>query len=593
PARLYHWVQMGVLTQLTAASLLGCFGKEVQKVSALLLEHHLVHILVTDAHGLSMRTPKLSEACQLIESMKGREVMRKMAYETPERIIRGEPVAPDEPIPISARSSRFSLRKRFFSFSLKMFALTLLLSACMPASGPAIREIHPEERTSISWSKENVRWELQRKPAAPTPSSKPESGGGAIQQIETAKISQAAEEKIIQLRRLELSPREYILEKFKGKQVMFPEELPQERPEGLIYRIGPEDEMHLFVWQNPDLSLNVVVRSDGKISLPLVGEQDVAGLQISELENLLEREYARYIEKPNVTITVTAANSLKVFITGAVQVSTFTAGPLPSGFPLRGDKRLLTALSQVTILENADLTEAYIVRGNNIIPLDLDRLLKDGDMTQNVLLKPADTVVIPARIKEITILGEVNRPGRHKVERRTTVLDALSVAGGVNRETAVLDMAYVARRGRILPANFKRLIDASDLDQNIFLEDRDIIYVPSSKQNKIFVLGEVKSPKVVRFVDPMDLMEAIGEAGDFLTTANRQQVVVVRGGLHEPKAYAVNVLQMMKGQTHERFVLDRYDIVFVPRTVIADWNVFLSQLLPSVIFGNAVKDLTD
>jgi len=608
PARLYRLVQMGALAQLTAASLLGHFGKEVRKFSTFLLDHNLVHVLVTDAHGLTMRTPKLFQACKLVEGMKGKEVMRQMTCETPKRIIRGDTAVPADPIPIHSQSSRFTCWKRFFPFFLKATILTLFLSACAPVWSPPIKEIYPAERenSAVYWNKEKHRWEHRtefykpspppgqqdqaERPDRPNKPNRPKSTA-AVQQIQTERVPQAVEEKLIQLQRLALSPREYIKKKFKGKQVIFPDELPREQAQRPIYKIGAEDELSVFVWQNADLSGNVIVRNDGKISLPLVGELQVAGLQVSELEALLKREYARYLENPQVTVSVKAVNSLRVFITGAIRVSTVTTGPLTSGFPLRGDNRLLTALSQVQILPDADLSEAYIVRGDVIIPLDLKRLLKDGDMTQNVLLKPADTIVIPGPIKEITILGEVKNPGRYKVKQRTTLLDALAAAGGVKRETAALYLAYVVRHNSILPVNFKRLIDMGDMDQNILIEDKDIIDIPSNRENKIFVMGEVRNPGVLRFVDPMDVMEAITEAGDFLTTANRQQVVVVRGGLNEPKVYAINAMDMMKGLTHERFILHRYDIVYVPRTSIADWNVFINQLLPSMTFGNAVKRL--
>lgn len=594
PARLYRLVQMGVLAQLTAASLLGHFGREVRKFSVFLLDHNLVHVLVTDAHGLTVRTPKLFQACKVIEGMKGKEVMRQMTCETPKRIIRGEPVVPAEPIPIPCRSSGSTRWKRFFPFFLKAAILTLCLSACAPAWRPAIKEIQPAGKSAIHWNKEKHRWEQRTEFHRPSPPpgqqeqperpSKPNRPGSAavVRQIRTPAVPRVAEERLIQLQRLVLSPRDYIRKKFKGEKVIFPDELPRELAQHPIYKIGAEDELNVFVWQSPDLSRNVIVRNDGKISLPLVGELQVAGLQVAELEGLLKREYRRYVENPQVTVSVMAVNSLRVFITGDIRVSTVTAGPLTSGFPLRGDNRLLTALSQVEILSDADLGEAYIVRGDVIIPLNLNRLLKDGDMTQNVLLKPADTIVIPRPIKEITILGEVNNPGRYKVKQRTTLLDALAVAGGVKRETAALSFAYVVRRNSILPVNFKRLIDRGDMDQNILIENGDIINVPSNRENKVFVMGEVKKPGVLHFVDPMDVLEAITEAGDFLTTANRRQVVVVRGGLNEPKVYAINALDMMEGLTHERFILTRNDIVYVPRTLIADWNVFINQLLPSI-----------
>jgi len=133
PMRLYDWVQMGIPAQVTAASLLGHFGKRVQRFSALLLEHNLVHIIATDAHGLSSRNPKLSEGFRVIEYMKGEKEAIEMASETPQRIIHGETVIPAEPISIKGS---FPLKKSF-SF-LKAFLIIFFLSACSPVWGLSI-----------------------------------------------------------------------------------------------------------------------------------------------------------------------------------------------------------------------------------------------------------------------------------------------------------------------------------------------------------------------------------------------------------------------------------------------------------------------
>ena len=355
--------------------------------------------------------------------------------------------------------------------------------------------------------------------------------------------------------------------------------------------MGAEDELYIFVWQNPDLSIESVVREDGKISLPLIGEVHAGGLSIPELQRILEQKYTRYLEKPHVSVTVKTINSLKVYITGAVKKPDYVASRITSGIPLPPDRRLLSVLSQVEILPDADLREAYVIRGESIIPVDLQRLVQDGDMVQNIYLKTNDTVVIPGKTKRITVLGEVKQAGRHRVERRTRLLDALAVAGGINDETAALEMAYVARGQKVLPVNFKRLVAMGDTDQNILMEDNDIIHIPSINDNKIFVVGEVKKPGVIKFRAPIDLIEAIGEAGDFAETAQRKQVVVVRGGLHEPKVYAVNALHMMEGVSHERFILKRYDIVYVPRSLIGDWNWFIRQLIPTATITYMIETI--
>ena len=192
----------------------------------------------------------------------------------------------------------------------------------------------------------------------------------------------------------------------------------------------------------------------------------------------------------------------------------------------------------------------------------------------------------------MTVLGEVKNPGRFPVYRQTTVLDAIGVAGGLKRETADLNLAYVARQGRALPVDVKRLIDGGDLSQNVLLLEDDIVYVPNILENKITVVGEVRKPGIVRFQDPVDILQAVSEAGDFLVSANRGQVVVVRGSASNQRVYALNTLNMMRGEgARGRFMLERNDVVYVPRTFIGDWHAFFSQLLPAAqaaIAGNVV-----
>lgn len=111
---IYRWVEMGVLVQITSASLLGRFGSEVQKFAVFLLTHNLAHILATDAHGLKMRTPRLAEGLNAAVSMVGEDLAHRMVTETPLSIIQGEPSKLPDPIPLNKNSHNSPLR-RFFS----------------------------------------------------------------------------------------------------------------------------------------------------------------------------------------------------------------------------------------------------------------------------------------------------------------------------------------------------------------------------------------------------------------------------------------------------------------------------------------------
>jgi protein-tyrosine phosphatase len=115
PRKLYDWVAMGILTQITAASLLGQFGTAVRKFTVFLLEHRMAHILATDTHGSRVRTPKLSEALRVAEQISGAEAARRMVCDRPLSIIRGEAVVCPEPVPV-INPNRGNIFRRLSSY---------------------------------------------------------------------------------------------------------------------------------------------------------------------------------------------------------------------------------------------------------------------------------------------------------------------------------------------------------------------------------------------------------------------------------------------------------------------------------------------
>ena len=106
PRRLMNWVEGGILAQVTAASLVEEFSTEIREFALMLVERRLVHMLVTDTHGLRMRKPQLSEACRVIEEIAGPETVERMVLDTPRHILRGESVPPVDPIPFAEAKKR-------------------------------------------------------------------------------------------------------------------------------------------------------------------------------------------------------------------------------------------------------------------------------------------------------------------------------------------------------------------------------------------------------------------------------------------------------------------------------------------------------
>lgn len=117
PMRLFRWVEMGILTQVTAASILSGFSEDIHDFAVLLLTHRMAHMIVTDSHGLRMRVPQLSGARKVIEDMLGPDAAHEMTHDIPKLIIQGKPVSTADPMPPRKELARFPLWKRMFSFS--------------------------------------------------------------------------------------------------------------------------------------------------------------------------------------------------------------------------------------------------------------------------------------------------------------------------------------------------------------------------------------------------------------------------------------------------------------------------------------------
>jgi len=120
----------------------------------------------------------------------------------------------------------------------------------------------------------------------------------------------------------------------------FPEITSAEAPMSFArdqFVIGPEDVLHVEVWKDQDISRDVTVRPDGMITLPLVGDVHAEGLNVKQLTEILTKKFAKYIETPNVSVSLTAINSFKVFIVGKVNT--------PGAFTIRSNTTVLQAIS--------------------------------------------------------------------------------------------------------------------------------------------------------------------------------------------------------------------------------------------------------
>ena len=164
------------------------------------------------------------------------------------------------------------------------------------------------------------------------------------------------------------------------------------------YLIGPGDELEIFVWKNPDLSVTLPVRPDGRISTPLVADMQAQGKTPTELAGNLRAALGQYVQDPVVTVLVK-----QVAAPGsAASIRVIGAAATPKSVPYRAGLTVLDVLIEVGGLNTyAAGNDAQIIRTQNgtsrNIPVHLKDLMKAGDLKANVQLMPGDVVSIPER----------------------------------------------------------------------------------------------------------------------------------------------------------------------------------------------------
>ncbi len=192
------------------------------------------------------------------------------------------------------------------------------------------------------------------------------------------------------------------------------------------------------------------------------------------------------------------------------------------------------------------------------------------------------------------ILGQVNTPGIYPLNRPLTVLDAISEAGGLAKVLSQdveslpdLEGSYLVRNHQLIPVNFERLIEDGDMSQNVYLEPDDYIFVPSTQDAMIYVLGAVKDPKAVAYKSGTTLVSALARAGGPTEKAFREKTVILRGTLTKPEYAIVNFKHILKGQG-TNFALRPGDVVWVPNSPWEKIEEYLVQVVSAAAQAVAV-----
>jgi polysaccharide export outer membrane protein len=233
------------------------------------------------------------------------------------------------------------------------------------------------------------------------------------------------------------------------------------------YRLGGGDTVTITVFDQPDLSTVVRISDqDGTISYPLLGTVAIGGLTPEaagrKIAKLLKE--GGFLTAPQVALTVKDFVSQQIPVMGQVNK--------PGEYALTGDKRVVDLIAQAGGVQEDAADVVVLVKNVNGKPVrhEID-LLKfyAGDMSQNMLVSEGDFILVP-KMDTFYIYGEVKRPGSYRLERGMTVMQALSVGGGLSDRGSLSGMKVTRRKG-------DDQTEKVDVELTDRLQPNDVLYV--------------------------------------------------------------------------------------------------------------------
>jgi polysaccharide export outer membrane protein len=262
------------------------------------------------------------------------------------------------------------------------------------------------------------------------------------------------------------------------------------------YRIGPEDLLEIEAYNVEDLKKTLRVNSQGDIALPLVGIINAKGKTGSELEKIISEKLDRYVQEPVVNVFIREYRSQRISVVGAVNN--------PQIYAVTGQRYLIDMLMTAGGLKEEAGNVCYIIRPSQMnstnsraetLVIDLNELLVNGNVVLNVAVFTGDVINVP-RGGVIFVDGAVKNPGAFNIKGKTTFIQAITMAQGLNSDAQLGDIRIFRDNGKgerdVITVNYEAVRKGDNPD--ILLAENDIIIVPQSQVKNFFngFIGTIK-----------------------------------------------------------------------------------------------------
>ncbi|MGD0474504.1 MAG: polysaccharide biosynthesis/export family protein [Candidatus Velthaea sp.] len=256
------------------------------------------------------------------------------------------------------------------------------------------------------------------------------------------------------------------------------------------YLIHGGDELNVIVYGEKDLTQSVTVLPSGTISYPLIGEVHVGGLTPTQAAGALSSSLKHYLRQPQVSVVVMKEGPLEVLVLGNVAK--------PGKYDLPSRSRLTDAIASAGGLGTTDgnFPDARLATAHgDVKQVSLQKLLHDGDTTQNVPLADEMTVYVPSPLTlQVQVLGAVDKPGDVLVHQGDRLSMAIARAGTGANANADLNHIQVRRidadgKPQTMNVNLYEVLKSGDLTRDPILEKNDLVYVPQSAGHSDKVSG--------------------------------------------------------------------------------------------------------